>query len=188
MDLAPQDWWDDADRIIAEAHPRRMKAKFNTGSISRTAAVALRALAAWRQPEIVVEVGTFIGVSTLSLARGVEVLWTCDISNDCFDSNSVVRAHPYTKSTDLLRQLVKDGGWVDLFFFDGLLTPEDVPLIRQLSTPDTVFVFDDYNGQFKGVVNAGKLTPFFLKHVLIAADGPVKDDTTLAVLVPEAYL
>ena len=189
LELVPDSWWEDADTLIRESQPLREKAKFNTGSISRTTAVALRAISAWRQPDIVVEIGTFIGVSARTLARGTaRFVITCDISNDCLDSNWVIRTHPYTKSTDLLKTLAKDGGTVDLFFFDGLLSPEDAMLVRQLSTPDTVYVFDDFNGEFKGVQNVRKLQPLLPNHVLISADGWVRADTTLGVLVPESRL
>lgn len=203
QELVPESWWDDADRVIREAQPLRERAKFNTGSISRTTAVALRAISAWRQPDVVVEVGTFIGVSTKTLARGTaRLLHTCDISNDCLDACWPIYTWPYTKSTDMLKRLDDDlvtwrrdqqaDGWkkmsVDMFFFDGLLTPEDVPLIRKLSTPETVYVFDDYNGEYKGVKNAQKLCPLLPNHVLMPAAGWVEKDTTLAVLVPESML
>ena len=189
LELVPDSWWEDADTLIRESQPLREKAKFNTGSISRTTAVALRAISAWRQPDIVVEIGTFIGVSARTLARGTaRFVITCDISNDCLDTNSVIRTHPYTKSTDLLKKLAKDGGTVDLFFFDGLLSPEDAMLVRELSTPDTVYVFDDFNGEFKGVHNVRKLQPLLPCHVLMSADGWVRADTTLGVLVHEARL
>ena len=200
QELVPDSWWEDADNLIRDSQPLRERAKFNTGSITRTTAVALRAISAWRQPDIVVEIGTFIGVSARTLARGTaRLVITCDISNDCLDGNWVIRTHPYTKSTDLLKKLVKqadliqaNNGYVnttvDLFFFDGLLSPEDAMLVRQLSTPDTVYVFDDFNGEFKGVQNVRKLQPLLPNHVLISADGWVRADTTLGVLVPESRL
>lgn len=197
QELVPDSWWEDADTLIRESQPLREKAKFNTGSISRTTAVALRAISAWRQPDIVVEIGTFIGVSTRTLARGTaRIVITCDISNDCLPSNWVIRTNPYTKSTDMLKYLVKHAytfsvdkpSRVDLFFFDGLLSPEDAMLVRKLSTPDTVYVFDDFNGEFKGVHNVRKLQPLLPCHVLMSADGWVRADTTLGVLVPESRL
>lgn len=195
QELVPDSWWEDADTLIRESQPLREKAKFNTGSISRTTAVALRAISAWRQPDIVVEIGTFIGVSTRTLARGTaRLVITCDISNDCLESNWVIRTHPYTKSTDLLKRLVSEGreqppaSTVDMFFFDGLLSPEDVMLVRKLSTPDTVYVCDDFNGEFKGVQNMRKLQPLMPNHILMAAEGWVRADTTLGVLAPERLL
>lgn len=180
-------WWADADRIIAQAEPRRGRAKFNTGSISQTASVALRAISAWTGESLTaIEVGTFIGVSTKSLHAAT--VYTCDVSNDCLDSDETIHCFPYQTSTQMFRQLVKADIWAGLFFFDGLLSVEDVDLIDELSMPETVYVFDDYHGEYKGVQNVNKLKAKFPAHVLVTADGWVKDDTTLAVLVPEDRL
>ena len=193
-ELVPPGWWSDADDIIARANKRRKYAKFNTGSISRTAAVALRAIVAWRQPRRIAEVGTFIGVSTESMSFTGAVIVTCDFSNDCLPDTKRRACWPYKTSTQMLRQAVlsrsagKVAGPFQLFFFDGLLSHEDCALIMKLSSKDTVYVFDDYNGEFKGVQNVKKLSPLLPNHALIPADGWVKDDTTLAALVPESLL
>lgn len=172
--------------LMAAAEQRRARAKFNTGSITLTAALALRGLSMWANPSTIVEVGTFIGVSTAALLA--PQIYTCDISNDCLPSAPGLKTYPYTKSTAMFRNLVKRGVVADLFFFDGLLSQEDVPLILSLSAPGAVYVFDDFNGQFKGVQNVAKLRPVVPAHVLIPASGPVAADTTLAVLAPPERL
>lgn len=176
-------------RVIAEAQPRIERADFKTGSINQTTALALRALCRWVQPHTVVEVGTFIGVSTLSMRASW--VYTCDVSNDCLPSGDYggmrVVTHPGKTSTQMLPALVAYGAVGHLWFFDGLLTKADPVLIRSLSLPDSVYVFDDYNGEYKGVQNVRRLHPWFPEHVLIPAAGPVAD-TTLAVLVPESRL
>lgn len=176
-------WWDEAADLAREADTLRVKAKFNTGSISLTAAVALRAVCSAVRPSVVGEVGTFIGVSTRALAHTGATIYTCDVSNDCLPSSDQIRCHPYQTSTAMLRRLAKAGVTVDLWFFDGLLSTEDVPLILARSHPATVYVFDDYNEQFKGVQNVAKLQPCLPGHALVAADGPVRA-TTLAILTP----
>lgn len=193
-ELVPLGWWSDADDIIARANKRRRLARFNTGSISRTAAVALRAIVAWLQPRRIAEVGTFIGVSTESMSFTGAVIVTCDASNDCLKDTKRLACWPYKTSTQMLRQAVlsraagKVAGPFQLFFFDGLLSHEDCALVKKLSSPDTVYVFDDYNGEFKGVQNVKKLKPLLPSHVLMPAAGWVKEDTTLAALVPESRL
>jgi hypothetical protein len=175
----------DINQIIKEAEPRRNVAKFNTGSISVTTAQALRALTKWITPDTIIEVGTFIGVSTLSM-RANEI-YTCDWSNDCLPSsmyNTVnVRVHPKMESTKMLRRLAASGDRAGMFFFDGLLAKEDPPLVLELSKPKALYVFDDYEGEYKGVQNARKLQPLLPHHVLIERAGPIAQDTTLAALV-----
>lgn len=181
-------WWDAASADIQTAEPLRALAKFNTGSISMTCAVALRALGYWAKPAIIVEVGTFIGVSTQALARSGATVYTCDISNDCLASTDRIHCHPYEKSTQMLDRLRVLGVTVDLWFFDGLLSTVDIKAIRALSAPTAVYVFDDYNGAFKGVQNVAKLAPGLSGYHLFPVAGPLQRDTTLAVLVPEARL
>lgn len=181
-------WWAAADKIIADAEPRRRRAKFNTGSISQTAAVALRAIVTWASPGTIAEVGTFIGISTHSMALHDDAIWTCDVSNDCVDSHDRIVCHPYQTSTQMLTKLKRKNIKIGMFFFDGLLSDEDVSLIQAIAQPHTVFVFDDYNGEYKGVKNVEKLAPVLSNHVLMPGDGWVKDDTTLAVLAPTLRL
>lgn len=178
--VAP-DWVDETIHVIKHAEKRRRYAKFNTGSIDATAAMALRALCFEYQPATIVEVGTFIGVSTFSL--NAPHIYTCDISNDCVPSRPGLKTYPYTKATHMFRELGRHGVESDLFFFDGLLSPEDPALITAISAPGAVYVFDDYNEQFKGVKNVALLRPSLPGYVLLPAAGPVAS-TTLAVLVP----
>jgi hypothetical protein len=168
------------------AEKRRSLAKFNTGSINKATALALRALTRWHKPNTIVEVGTFIGVSTLSMRANV--IYTCDASNDCLAGGrygyAEVVTHPYTKSHEMLPQLVKAGHKPRMFFFDGLLSLLDMPHIHKLSGPDTIFVLDDHNHYpdgrgYKGVENAKLLQKWF-HNLLLIQPAP---DTTLAVMV-----
>lgn len=186
--VVTDNWRAQAKRDMVDAEYFRKRAKFNTGSISPTTALALRAVGEWVRPLVVIEVGTFIGVSTKSLGHSAGAIYTCDISNDCLPCDAPIYAHPYTKSTDMFRKLLMIGARGDLFFFDGLLTDEDPDLVMRLSTKHSVYVFDDYEGEYKGVQNVRKLQPLLPKHVLIPRAGPVEQDTTLAVLVPESRL
>lgn len=164
---------------IRICEPRRKLALYQTGTVPFESAVALRALVRFYEPKVVVEVGTFIGTSTLALAAD-RIVYTCDQSNDCVPSSGRIVTHPYQSSTQMLRTIREP---VDLFFFDGRIQHDDIIEIQRLMTPGTVFVFDDYVGHEKGVVNVEAMRRLVPHHQLLVPDpGP----STLAVLVPFA--
>ncbi len=175
----------DVAALAREAEQRRSKAMYNTGTVPEETAILLRLMAQWFKPKVVVEIGTFIGTSTMAMATAVDcTVHTCDRSNDCLPSSEKVRTHPGWSSTQLLQSLVDAQESVDLFFFDGRLVPEDLPLIERLSHPQTVFAFDDCNGNEKGVKNVSLVMPMTPQHVLAAPPKHLKDRTTLGVLLP----
>lgn len=179
-------WVDAVREIQAVAESRRATAKFNTGSIPEAAGVALRAITERFRPKTIVEVGTFIGASAESMEA--ERIYTCDNSNDCYPESLRVRTHPYQTSTQMLGPIVGQHVKADLFFFDGRIQWPDIPLILRASHPETVYVFDDYVGAEKGVVNVDRLRPFLKDHALITPVGMVRDTMTLALLVPRVRL
>ena len=142
----------------------RAKAQYDTGSISVASQWALFSLAYFVGPEVVAEVGTFIGKSAIALAKGMDAsgkageLHTCDFSNH-FDlpklSKTVVTQYPGSGSTQMFSEMVEDGyaGRVDLVHLDGRLMKEDLPLLPQLCSPQAVIVLDDFEGVEKGVLN-----------------------------------
>lgn len=176
-------WVAELQALWAENEKLRAKAAYNTGSIPIETGLLLRGLCAWRKPDTIVEIGTFIGNSTAALQAGV-VLYTCDRDNDCVPSNGNVIVHPGWTSTRLLSHL--KGITVDLFFFDGRLVDADIPLVLQLSRPDTVYAFDDYNPGGKGMANVEKLRPYLPMHGLLEPYKAFGDRTTLAAMIPPA--
>jgi hypothetical protein len=179
-------WIAEAHAIADKAEKRRAEAKFNTGSITITAALAIRAIAHWCHAETVVEVGTFIGNSTLALKAEAKQVYTCDFSNDCFEPHEGIRTFPHYTSLQMFAALAKFGVMADLCFFDGRLGPADPSALAKITTPHTVYLFDDYDGHEKGVCNVELLQPHLPDHELIEPAGVVKADTTLAVLVPRS--
>lgn len=199
-------WLAKVRRIADEAQMRRHFAEYNTGSISEDEAYSLLALAEHIRARVVIEVGTFIGTSTLALASGsrVEAVYTCDSSNDCLPSHGVVTVYPKRTSTEMLRDLLDKLRlkWLaDLCFFDGVLSPIDTDLILRVTHERTVYAFHDYNygpkirhskqgTQYletmprKGVGNVHLMAPRLPRHVLVEP----RDGTTLALLVPETLL
>lgn len=213
LPLAPNGAWiAKVHQIADEAQMRRHFAEYNTGSISEDEAYALLALAEYIRARVVIEVGTFIGTSTLAMAASstVAAVYTCDSSNDCLRSTGVVRAYPKRSSTEMLRDLLDTypvrgsmGSDVlaDLCFFDGVLSPIDAELLARVTHERTVYAFHDYNygpkirhskgGKEyletmprKGVGNVHLLAPRLPRHVLVEP----RDGTTLALLVPETLL
>lgn len=183
--------------ILQDSERRRRFADYDTGSVTGFEAFCLLALVQACQARVVIEVGTFIGVSTRALALGalVRAVYTCDASNDCVPPTDVIRPYPKRSSTAMLQDLVRLEVRADVCFFDGVLREGDADLLMRVTHPDTVYAFHDYNygpklrkgGRLetvprKGIGNVHVLRPLLPTHVLIDP----QPETTLAVLVPES--
>lgn len=190
------DWVFLSERIKHDAEVRRAWADYDTGSIATEEVYALLALAERIRAQVVIEVGTFVGASTMAMAaaRTVKAVYTCDSSNDCLPSAFVVHCYPKQTSTQMLRDLIDKRVVADLCFFDGVLSPIDVDLLAQVTHERTYYAFHDYNfgpkirksGKLetvprKGVGNVRLLYPRLPKHVLIEPF----EGSTLALLVPK---
>jgi len=187
--------------LMKAAEKHRWKCDYNTGSIAADEALYLAAIAQMLQAKVIIEVGTFIGTSTMALASAdsVEAIYTCDSSNDCLPSGGVIHTFPKQTSTVMLSALVKRQVRADLCFFDGHLSDKDAELLLRLTGPDTVFTFHDYHygpkirkkkggGTFmetlprKGIGGVRLLQPLLPHHVLAEP----MTGTTVAALVPKA--
>jgi predicted O-methyltransferase YrrM len=178
-------------KTFAYCETLREKADLNTGSISEKSAVILRGLTEHFKPRIIVEVGTFIGNSTLSMKA--EHIYTCDYSNDCFMDRDHITTYPRKTSTEMFFDL-----WttkkllVDMFFFDGRLAPQDFSFILSMSHRNTIYAFDDYgyvNERLdKGMINTSMFMPMLPKHELHEPfnDVPGEGVSTIAVAAPRA--
>lgn len=173
-------------RIAADNERRRAQAKYNTGTITLPQMTQLSCIACTHRPSTIVEIGTFIGNSAMAFQHGypASVIHTCDRSNDCLASTETLRTYPGYESTKLLAHLLDSQVKADFFFFDGRIQPNDLDMIRDLSHPNTLYLFDDYRGMEKGIVNARILGTLFPKsRVLLEPDARVPD-STLAAIVP----
>ncbi len=172
-----------------------------TGSISSQAAELIWLLARYFQPKSIAEVGTFIGRSTLALYMGarqtVEFLATCDFSHNTWrapptEAGDKIRYFGLTSSTQMFQRLVEENRKIELFLFDGRIAPEDLDLIEQLATPQSVFILDDFEGVEKGVVNALHLREKFKNYLLLAPDASLETgwnaSNCLGVMLPASSL
>lgn len=178
------EWVTEVSTQHAAAEALRPRADYNTGSITESASLVLRCLAAKYQPRVVAEVGTFIGNSAAALSSCGATVYTCDRSNDCLQATERVRTHPRQDATTMLGAMRDAGLRADMFFFDGRLTDHDVPLVLGMSRRSTVYVFDDYEGAQKGVTNVELLRPFLPTYRLITPPRGFKERVALAMLVP----
>jgi predicted O-methyltransferase YrrM len=156
----------------------RANASISTGSIDLVAAWALFCAAKAIKPRTTIEVGTYIGRSTLAMALAMErdeaddsAIYTCDYSNsiDIKTTGSVViEQFKRTGSEQMFETLTKRNIKADLIFLDGRLTDKDAQYLPSLTKSDTVYLLDDFEGIEKGVCNALKMAPALSRsHFLI---------------------
>lgn len=183
-------WRDTVQQLMADAERRRPLAAYNTGTISEAACLYLMALTrVLNRPKLAVEVGTFIGTSATVMALYVERVYTCDKSNDCFRGTSRIVCHPFTGSKRMMARLADAGVQADFFFFDGRISDDEIPSILKISKATTVYAFDDFEGDEKGVINVNKLLPHLPvgSHFVVPPPSDVMgldSKTTIAALVP----
>ena len=146
------------EKIVEDQQKLRADADYNTGSVPYDDAVELYKLAKFFQPKVIAEVGTFIGVSTTVMyeaCKGEVDIYTCDVSNDIkLNLPFHIHQYPKTSSTDMFKDLADKKVNVDLLYLDGRLQQEDFQYFPKIIHDQTIFVFDDFEGIEKGVVNA----------------------------------
>ena len=154
----------------------RANAEYNTGSISLASSWCLYNIVRYFKPIRIIEVGTFIGRSTISMSQaqddeGIEgaEIFTCDFSNNItlpWDGKTKIHQFQKKSSTEMLKKLT---GTFDFCFFDGRLTEEDLTLLSKLISNKTIIALDDFEGMEKGVINLINLKciPMLQKYILI---------------------
>ena len=147
------------EKIIKDQQRLREEADYNTGSLPYDDAVELYKLVRFFKPSVIAEVGTFIGVSTRVMREAVSpaAIYTCDSANDIDISpanDSKLFQYPRCTSIEMFTDLAEKGVKVDLIYLDGRLSQLDAEPLSKIVHDQTVFVFDDFEGIEKGVVNA----------------------------------
>ncbi len=163
----------------------RSDADYNTGSIPSSAAWLNFAIAKYFDPDVIAEVGTFIGKSTISLAIGMNVagkgqqvkpqkeIHTCDMSNKIilpqlhFDVH--VNQYPMQSSVQMFQTMDEKNIHADIINVDGRLGADDFEILPKVIKEDTVFLIDDFEGTEKGVANVFNLMmqPCMKGHALV---------------------
>lgn len=150
--------WGKIGEIVEQQQKLRSGADYNTGSLDEEDAAELYKLVAFFQPKVIAEVGTFIGVSTRSMreASSTVEIHTCDATNEIRISpnDSKLFQYPKKTSTEMFQMLAEKGVGVDMVYFDGRLQQQDFEPLSKIVHDQTIFVFDDFEGIEKGVVNA----------------------------------
>ena len=141
----------------------RAQSDYNTGSISSTTSWLLYSLVIYFKPKKIVEVGSFIGKSTISMALGADnyadedicKVYCCDMSNNIvLPKLAKTKIEQFNKvnSLEMLKKL--DGKFsFDLIHIDGRLGLEDFEIIKKNMNENSIFVLDDFEGKEKGIVN-----------------------------------
>ena len=187
----------------------RKESDYNTGSITSSAAWSLFSVVLFFKPKIIVEVGSFIGKSTISMALAADFnidqnkckIYCCDHSNEIVlpdISDTVIKQFHKTSSTEMLKSFSTDIKF-DIVHLDGRLQKEDFNLLRNNLTEKTIFILDDFEGIEKGVANYFNLVSSSLiskkSHLLI---NPINSEigtkynllekSTSALLMPINYI
>ena len=163
----------------------REHADYNTGSIPFSSAWCNFAITNYFNPDVIAEVGTFIGKSTMSLAYGMfrasqrdivstqKAIYTCDMSNDIDIGGKAwqINIEQYKKksSAEMFCDMRTKNIHADIINIDGRLGAEDFDVVFDVVTERTIFLLDDFEGTEKGVANAFNLftQPSMRKHTLI---------------------
>ena len=180
----------------------RNKAEYNTGSISAFSAWGLFLLCRYFKVRRTFEVGTFIGRSTMAMARAMNLqgggeIYTCDTSNDI----DIVQCPPtriiqYKKQTSTQMFSALSGSF-DFAFIDGRVTDVDIARMAELLDEDAIVALDDFEGTEKGVANLFNLRshPRFQQLFLVPPPSPAMAEKLgfssrclIAVLLPPALI
>ena len=184
---------------LSQLERLRIDADYNTGSITLAAAWSLYSVTRYFGFQRALEIGTFIGKSTWSIACAMDIenvngeIATCDASNNIqlpWNGQTRLAQHKKKTSTQMLSVL---NGLFDFCFFDGRVSDDDLPLLDKIIDQNTVIALDDFEGMEKGVANLIKLRamPKLVNHFLIY---PASNDqlhnigfssgSTIAILLP----
>ena len=194
----------DAELIATATAPLVDKFPSIAGSISIKSSTYLWLLTKYFSPKNVLEIGTYIGRSTLAINFGglysIERFWTCDGTFDCMNFNDLkttgfseeksksVRKIEYygkTMSTELLKKSMDINTKFDFIFVDGRLSGDDCNILPKVMSDSCIILLDDFEGVEKGVVNVMMLRNMLKGFILI--EPPIENDAklgNLALLVP----
>jgi hypothetical protein len=193
----------DMIRAINQLDQLRSQADYNTGSITAASAWSLYCLVRYFKINSVLEIGTFIGKSTTSIALAIDhegqrgVIHTCDGSNAIpipYDGKCRIVQYMKKTSTEMLQSME---GTYNFAHFDGRIQKEDFPYLSKLLLPNSIIAIDDFEGMEKGVCNLMLMREHNLipDHFLIypcqasfSQELGFSDQSTTAVLLPKSLI
>lgn len=151
--------FDDLNAMFEHQQALRLKADYNTGSIDWTELEDVYRLIKFFNPSVIAEVGTFVGVSTMTMrvAAPHAVIHTCDMSNDLKVSSvedELLFQYPRKPSYEMFQALADKEVKVDFVYLDGRLGQSDFEPLNKIVHEKTIFALDDFEGIEKGVANA----------------------------------
>jgi len=169
--------------LLTDLDPLREQADYKTGSISAATTHVLWATARYFRPNLIAEVGTYIGRSAMALGYGAgmdnsALVLTCDASNDMEippAPNAQLRQYRKQTSTAMFRDMIERKERADLMHLDGRLSETDLGLLVEVTHDDTVFLLDDFEGTEKGVHNAIHITNALGMAYFVLAYPPTPD-------------
>jgi len=191
-------------KLMRELETLSEKAQNPTGSIPPFTSYTLYCLTRFLQPTNILEVGTYIGKSTLSMAYGLNkkgsTIHTCDFSNDIDLINhtrcKIIQYHGV--STDMFSHLRQEGNIkFDLVNIDGRIPAEDIDDLVSLLEEGAVICLDDFEGIEKGVINHKTFidSDQFENYALIypPQESLIKDlqftgNSTIALMIPQSLI
>ena len=145
------------EKIVEEQQSLRSQADYNTGSLPVDDAFELYKVVRFFQPEVIAEVGTFVGVSTMVMnlvLNHIVDIYTCDVSNNINLNVPNIFQYPKKASHEMFKDMAEKNVKVDLVYLDGRLGQDDIEPLSKIIHDKTVFVMDDFEGVEKGVANA----------------------------------
>ena len=185
---------------LSDLEKLRKEAVYNTGSISNATAWCLYCMVKYFVPQNIMEIGTFIGKSSWSMAKAQDdgyiencYFVTCDFSNDItipWVGRTKFKQYKKQSSTEML---LAEKETPDIVFLDGRFQKEDLTLFEKLISENTIIMIDDFEGSEKGVINyiqlkkIEKLNQHFLvypcDHTALKKIG-LSSHSTLAIMIP----
>lgn len=182
-------FFNDFIKKLEDLENLRKQSDYNTGSISHTSAWQLFSFVCFFKPKVILEVGTFIGKSTIAMALGADTyfndhktqIYSCDKDNEIslpnISKTKIYQFHK-TTSTQMLEELEKKKIFLDLIHLDGRLQQNDHEILKKITNENSVYLLDDFEGTEKGVWNLFNMQSSGLirrnYHILI---NPIKDLT-----------
>ena len=108
------------------------------------------------RPRTIFEIGTWFGVSAMTMAIAMEDLGIDGTVYTCDSHTLYTYSHPFIKyyndsSTRALKIIKKKEVKLDMVFADGKFYPGDDKRIMRLANSKFVFAVHDYEGKSKGV-------------------------------------